>query len=290
MVGILLYEMKRKMKNIIMVCVGMIIAFAAAFFVMKWMPQVVITIAQTINRSAALRSFLGIDKAIEAVTYKQLAMSVLTFICPVFCYLWVNWSADAFWHEEKYGTLHYFYAQPISRMAYWAAKTLVNVLAYAVCMIFLYLSMILLSLNGVPVKLLKEMTMEDVNHVMISVLCVGILCVGTGTLLGSAANRKRANRWLRYCFGMMLMLCFLPGLLRTLAVWLSSLKLDVGVVTAITGVLQKVRLLVPLYWCNPWHRMETALSGGQIGVLLITAVIIFTGAAVVYSRRSLIRE
>lgn len=290
MVAILLYEMKRKMKYIVMACIGMITAFAAAFFVMKWMPQVVIAVAQTINHSAVLRSFLGLGKAIEAVTYKELAMSVLTFIYPIFCYLWVSRSAHSFWHEERYGTLHYFYTQPVSRMAYWAAKVLVNFLSYVVYMIFLYLSMVLLSLNGVPVKILKEMTMEDVNNVMISILCIGIMCVGIGTLLGSAANRKRANRWIDCCFGAMLVLCLLPGIFRALAAWLETFNLSVGAITVITGALEKVRLLAPLYWCNPWHRMNAALKSGQICIMILVGIIAFAAAAFIYSRRSLVRE
>lgn len=290
MVGLLLYELKRKTKDILKLCVGIIIAFGAAFFIMKFIPQLIIVLVRTINVSAALRAFLGLDKAIEAVTYKQLAMAVLTFIWPILCYLWVSWSAHIFWNEEKYGTIHYFYSQPISRMTYWTEKMLVNFLTYAVCMILIYVLTVLLSLNGVPVKILREMTMEDVNDVMISVLVTGIMCVGVGTLLGSAVNGKRAIRWIHYCFGAMIAVCLLPGVFNILKTWMSSNKLSTEAISAIIGFLEKARLWVPLHWCIPWHRMGNALNVGQIGFIISLGIIAFAAAALIYSRRSLVRE
>lgn len=288
MTGIFLYEIKRRLKSILVFCLCIIAVSVSTWFIMRWCPQFVVAIARLINRFAMLRSFLGINKAIEAITYKQAAMSVLTVAYPVFCYLLIRTTANSFWCEEQYGTLHYFYAQPVSRTDYWTAKTLANVLSYALYTTLLYLSVIMLSLTNVTVKILKEITMEDVNNVMISIICISMLCVGIGTLLGSLTSWQKAQKPAFDCFCIMIVLCLLPCVFRVLAAWMEKADMSLESVNTIIKFTEKIRLIIPLYWCNPSLRMNNALTVWQICAISATAIIAFAAAVAIYHKRSLI--
>lgn len=247
MISTILYELKSKKNNWLAACLLTVLAFAAAFAIMKLAPMIILYIVRFINRSEITLALFGLEKQLTSVTYKDLAISVITVANPVILYFVARNTAASYWYDKRIGNTFYFFTQPVSKAYYWFSKTFINLIFTLFLTLTAYLSVFLLSLSGVPVKELKKITVRQVNKIMPSFFMAVLTFCLLGIVLGLAVSEYRGLKLINYITIIMLLLCLLPNLTSALAIWLSSVNDSFESLSDIVPMLEKIRSFVPMY-------------------------------------------
>lgn len=289
MVGIFFQELKDRSKNLICYVLLLFCAEAAVFLVMRQFPKLITESMMGINRSKLLMAFLELQEFITAVTYEQMTMVLLTAVGPLMMYFVLKECAAAYWREERMGTMQYYYSLGITRIAYWSGKFLAGLFCYFLYFGLMYGMVLLLSQYGIPVKILKEISLDRVNRIMGAMFSIGLLCLGAGNILGVCAFEYRGKKWMRCVFAGMAGVCLLPNILSAVIYLFETGGFPAGIWKGIAGVVSAVRKYVPMHWCSPWN--SVSFDKAQISGLLLGSMILCTVAAGVsawiYHRKNL---
>ncbi len=274
MITLLSYELKKQMKTILFTSISIIAAFAAMYEIMKLLPDFVINTIMLINKTPYLLSFLGKSDYIEAITFYQGALVVMTPVNVFLLYKLLTYAVNSFMGDRQSGMLLYFYSLSVSKTKYWFSKVISAFIYYIACILILSLCTTLMSLSGIPVKILRDITLKNVFTHMLSTASTGFMLLSIGTLIYTLFAQK-ATAFIRGTYIAMLLICVLPNFIKPL---LSNSMLSGSILSGIYNIACSIRNLIPVYWCSPYNTFNrtTCITAVVIGLLsLSVSLIIF---------------
>lgn len=269
MITLLSYELKKQMKTILFTSISIIAAFAAMYEIMKLLPDFVINTIMLINKTPYLLSFLGKSDYIEAITFYQGALVVMTPVNVFLLYKLLTYAVNSFMGDRQSGMLLYFYSLSVSKTKYWFSKVISAFVYYIACILILSLCTTLMSLSGIPVKILRDITLENVFTHMLSTASTGFMLLSIGTLIYTLFAQK-ATAFIRGTYIAMLLICVLPNFIKPL--------LSNSMLSGIYNIACSIRNLIPVYWCSPYNTFNrtTCITAVVIGLLSLSfSLIIF---------------
>lgn len=268
MITLLSYELKKQMKTILFTSISIIAAFAAMYEIMKLLPGFVINAIMLINKTPYLLSFLGKSDYIESITFYQGAMVIMTPVNVFLSYKLLTYAVHSFMGDRQSGMLLYFYSLSVSKTKYWFSKVISAFVYYIACILILSLCTTLMSLSGIPVKILRDITLENVFTRILSTASTGFMLLSMGILIYTLFAQKAAA-FIRGTYMVMLLICVLPNFIRSL---------PSSILSGIYNPVCSIRNLVPVYWCSPYNTFNrtACIIAVVIGLLsLFVSLIIF---------------
>ncbi|MGN0327451.1 MAG: hypothetical protein ACI4D4_00585 [Lachnospira sp.] len=263
MITLLSYELKKEKKTILSLSAAIIFSFAFMYCVMTLAPGLVIKIIMFINKTPWLLSFIGAKDYIKSMTFHQGALVVMTVVNILFMYKLLMYAVNSFMNDRRTGMILYFYSLSVSKTTYWFSKVISTFIYYITGILLLGLCVTLMSLSGIPVQILRDITLTAVFTRMLSVASTGFMMLSVGILLSTILSRTISS-FIQSIYIIMLFLCVLPNILKTLP--------------GIYNIACFIRNLVPIYWCNPWnvYSKTTCITSVLIGLIcLLIGGIIF---------------
>jgi hypothetical protein len=249
---------------------------------MKLVPDLIIKSLMVINRNPAFLALCGRTDYIESITFHEAALFALTILNPILLFRISCSYAHSFNRDKESGMLMYFNSQNISRASYWLTQLILNAGSYTLNMIILGVCFTLMSLSGVPVKILREITLDNVYDCLIALVSVGFFCFSAGLVYGMLHDYFHFKSNMHTCFIVMIIIYIFPNIIDALTALIdnSGSNTFLQQFHTITCYIRKCN---PLYWCNPWNPADKPLCIAIVMIGFANILVSF----VVYMRKNL---
>lgn len=284
--NIILYEIKARKKSILFIIAE--IALLALISIVMWQfPALAVKMANIINKSGVVMSFLGMEDKIEAVTYKDIMFSVLLLLSPVVFFRNITDMAKSIKREKYMGTGMFFWSQSVSRTKLLICKLVVGIgLLLAEITIIGILVWRFSLIGAAHVDVLNSMITERVFRAVKIIGLAGMFSLAAGFAYGCISDWKRSGSFTINLLGTGYFIAVIPNIFRAALEAVGRENMDIAFIEKISDFFSGVRRYDILYWSNPFISED----GVELFCILIYAValaLLIVAGIIIYNRKEL---